>query len=328
MKMMYRVLCLLLLISNYATAQIAVKEYFNKDGKTNDVDKSTYYRVGKKDVIWDKQVKRIDTIFIDTVFTFYTKTNTIRSREVYQDGRMEGPYSFYHENGRLQEKGNYKESQKVGYVTYWTDQGTVKKVYQYFYNDFLKREEKGKKESFKIIHYWSEENNQLIKDGAGYCKCYLSEEGPLEEGKIADGYRDSVWRITSGDTLVSTEHYEDGFFLKGESVFKGKTIPYDEVSRQAEFKGGLQGMMKFLQQNIRYPAEAKRSGMQGKVFVKFIVDKEGDLSNLSVIKGVSRVLNDEAVRVIKLMPSWIPATSRGIPVKTQFVLPVYFKLDF
>lgn len=99
------------------------------------------------------------------------------------------------------------------------------------------------------------------------------------------------------------------------------------VEQQAEFPGGLQAMMKFLQKNIKYPASAKRMGIEGRVFVKFIVDKEGGISQMEVIKGINADLDKEAMRVIKLMPPWKPGKQNGRAVKSQFVLPVYFKLD-
>lgn len=99
------------------------------------------------------------------------------------------------------------------------------------------------------------------------------------------------------------------------------------VEQQAEFPGGLQAMMKFLQKNIKYPASAKRMGIEGKVFVKFIVDKEGGISAIEIMKGMNADLDKEAIRVIKLMPPWKPGKQNGRSVKSQFVLPVYFKLD-
>lgn len=99
------------------------------------------------------------------------------------------------------------------------------------------------------------------------------------------------------------------------------------VEQQAEFPGGVQAMMKFLNKNIKYPPSAKRMGVEGKVFVKFIVDKEGGISSIDVIKGINADLDKEAVRVIKLMPPWKPGKQNGRSVKSQFVLPVYFKLD-
>jgi periplasmic protein TonB len=99
------------------------------------------------------------------------------------------------------------------------------------------------------------------------------------------------------------------------------------VEQQAEFPGGVQAMMKFLQKNIKYPPSAKRMGVEGRVFVQFVVDKEGGISNIQVLRGINADLDKEAVRVIKQMPPWKPGKQNGRAVKSQFVLPVNFKLE-
>lgn len=98
------------------------------------------------------------------------------------------------------------------------------------------------------------------------------------------------------------------------------------VEQPAEFPGGMEAMMKFLQKNMKYPAVARRMGIEGSVFVSFVVDREGKISDLQVIKGISAECDQEAVRVIKLMPSWKPGKQNGRAVKSRFVLPIKFKL--
>lgn len=99
------------------------------------------------------------------------------------------------------------------------------------------------------------------------------------------------------------------------------------VEQQAEFPGGAAAMYKFLNKNQKYPASARRMGVEGKVFVKFIVDKEGAISNIEIVKGINADLDNEAIRLIKIMPPWKPGKQNGRSVKSQFVLPVYFKLE-
>ncbi len=99
------------------------------------------------------------------------------------------------------------------------------------------------------------------------------------------------------------------------------------VEQQAEYPGGIAEMMKFIKKHVKYPASAKRMGIEGRVFVKFIVDKEGAISNIEISKGINADLDKEAMRVIKLMPPWKPGKQNGRAVKSQFVLPVNFKLD-
>ncbi len=99
------------------------------------------------------------------------------------------------------------------------------------------------------------------------------------------------------------------------------------VEQLAEFPGGNAAMYKFLNKNQKYPASARRMGVEGKVYVKFIVDKEGAISNIEIVKGINADLDNEAIRLIKIMPPWKPGKQNGRSVKSQFVLPVYFKLE-
>lgn len=91
-----------------------------------------------------------------------------------------------------------------------------------------------------------------------------------------------------------------------------------------EFPGGLPAMSKFLKENINYPEDARKNNIKGKVFVRFIIDQVGDVINVEVQKGVHPLLNDEAVRVIKMMPKWTPGRSDGKAVNVYYVLPINF----
>jgi periplasmic protein TonB len=103
-------------------------------------------------------------------------------------------------------------------------------------------------------------------------------------------------------------------------------IIFTVVEQQAEFEGGFEAMAKFLGKNMKYPAQARRMGIEGSVFVSFIIDKDGNISDPQVIKGISADCDKEAVRVVKLMPPWKPGKQNGKAVKCRFVLPIKFKL--
>lgn len=98
------------------------------------------------------------------------------------------------------------------------------------------------------------------------------------------------------------------------------------VEQPAEYQGGLEAMAKFLQKNMKYPAIARRMGTEGSVFVSFVIDRDGVISDIQVIKGISTECDKEATRVISLMPPWKPGKQNGKPVRCRFVLPVKFKL--
>lgn len=102
---------------------------------------------------------------------------------------------------------------------------------------------------------------------------------------------------------------------------------YQMVEIQPEFPGGMKELMNFLKENIQYPKEAKEKNIQGKTYVKFVVNTDGSICNAEVMRtSGSPYLDREAVRVIESMPKWIPAKQSGKPVRVAFTLPVTFRL--
>jgi protein TonB len=92
------------------------------------------------------------------------------------------------------------------------------------------------------------------------------------------------------------------------------------------YEGGEAAMMKYLNKYIKYPAVARENGIKGTVFVKFVVEKTGEVTDVSVAKGVHPTLDAEASRVVKSMPKWTPGKQSGKPVAVQYTLPVKFEL--
>jgi protein TonB len=96
---------------------------------------------------------------------------------------------------------------------------------------------------------------------------------------------------------------------------------------EAIFPGGNEAMIKFIEDNIKYPEIDRELGNQGRVYVQFIIEKDGSLSNLEVMRGVSESLDREAKRVIRLMPKWTPREIRGKAVRSRSLLPIKFILE-
>lgn len=99
------------------------------------------------------------------------------------------------------------------------------------------------------------------------------------------------------------------------------------VEKQPEFPGGNAAMMKFLSDNIKYPAEAQEKGIHGRIITNFVVEKDGSLNEVKVVRGVDPLLDAEAVRVIQSMPNWKPGTQKGETVRVRYTLPVVFRLQ-
>ncbi len=98
------------------------------------------------------------------------------------------------------------------------------------------------------------------------------------------------------------------------------------VEEQAEFPGGLDSMYAFIVKNLKYPELAKEKGIEGRVFVQFVIEKDGSISNVKILRGIGGGCEEAAVEMIKNMPKWKPGKQRGKPVRFQFVLPIKFEL--
>lgn len=99
------------------------------------------------------------------------------------------------------------------------------------------------------------------------------------------------------------------------------------VEQQPEFEGGYEAMMNFIRKNMRYPASARRMGIDGTVYVSFVVGKDGTINDVKVLRGISADCDKEAVRVVQMMPPWKAGKQNGKPVFVRFNLPIKFKLN-
>ena len=99
------------------------------------------------------------------------------------------------------------------------------------------------------------------------------------------------------------------------------------VENMPEFPGGDLELRKYIAQNIQYPEIAKENGIQGRVFVQFVVNQKGEIEKVTVARGVDPSLDKEAIRVIQNLPKWKPGSQRGKPVKVSFTVPINFQLN-
>ena len=99
------------------------------------------------------------------------------------------------------------------------------------------------------------------------------------------------------------------------------------VENMPEFPGGTLGLMKYIQKTIKYPPIAEEYNITGKVYISFIVDKTGSVTNVKVVRGVDKNLDAEAIRVVKSFPKYTPGTQRGNPVRVMFTIPINFTLN-
>ena len=101
---------------------------------------------------------------------------------------------------------------------------------------------------------------------------------------------------------------------------------YDVVEQMPQFPGGQGRLLEFIEENMQYPKECAEKGIFGRVIVAFVVERSGQLSNIRVAKSVHRALDKEALRIVKLMPRWIPGEQNGVTVRVKYIIPIRFSV--
>ena len=183
-----------------------------------------------------------------------------------------------------------------------------------------------------------ETNNGTLSDMQGNFTIKVSGKHPLVITYV--GYKTQEVEISSAIPLQIV--LEEDPRLMGEIVVTTQTpASTDSVMPQEEesilpgviedmplFPGGDTECMKFIQKNLRYPEEARRKGIEGRVIIQFIVDKDGTLTDFTIARGVEESLNREALRLAKSIPQpWKPGAQRGIPVRVKYTIPITFRID-
>lgn len=102
---------------------------------------------------------------------------------------------------------------------------------------------------------------------------------------------------------------------------------YNVIDQMPEFPGGIDKLLRFINDNMKYPAKVQAEGIQGRVIIQFIVDEDGYIIEPNIVRSVEPSLDKEALRIIKMLPQWKPGTLRGKAVKVKYTLPVTFKLN-
>lgn len=159
------------------------------------------------------------------------------------------------------------------------------------------------------------------------------EVKPDEELKTQDELMSTKTAIGTFDVKGNDD--ANGEVLKAKEVIAEPEPPkheeenkvFDIVEQQPLFPGGPEALMKYLSENTKYPVVAQENGVQGRVTVQFVVEKDGSISDVHVLRGVDPSLDKEAVRVVKSMPRWTPGKQNGITVRVNYRVPVLFRLQ-
>jgi TonB family protein len=249
---------------------------------------------------------------------------------VNSDKQLYGQAEYYYLNNgtytrNLYAKGEYEKNEKVGKWEWWYPNGQSKEIGHF--TIVIYTENNYPEIEYQIESFWDSTGVQLVKQGTGEVY-YTSNNVLIRKGEYENGAKHGEWiDYFMNSTVWSKEVFKHGKFLEGISYKEnGESFAYTIQEVQPEPSGGMQGFMKYLMSSMKYPKAARKKGIQGKVFVSFVVDKDGSIIDVEILKGIGGGCDEEAMRVIQECPKWTPAMQRGQPVKVRMSIPLIFKL--
>ena len=126
--------------------------------------------------------------------------------------------------------------------------------------------------------------------------------------------------VTETETILEQPVYDKEALNLQDSIYRVTEV-------MPEYPGGPNEMMRYIQENIKYPQSAKANKIEGRVYVTFVVEKDGSITNAAVLRGIDKECDAEALRVVSSMPKWNPGQQDGKNVRTQFTIPIYYKFN-
>jgi len=317
-------LAFFLLSSLPAFAQKQNVYFLKNDGRyVDNRDSADYYRIVREP---------------DSASTMY---NVL---EFYKDGKKKligksstiNPITFeetcisYFENGKKQSLKTYTFGYLVGLEYDFFPNGKP-----YLVKEYIPILDKKKTSLFRSDYNIKENYDSLgtvqVENGNGYFKGFDDQFKYLnDEGKVKDGKMDGVWKGVDRDLKITfLENYNEGKLISGASTDElGKVENYkDSRTEYPEFNGGLEAFGRYLGKNIRYPEDARFKHIQARVILRFLIQKDGKVTDVSILQPVFPSLDAEAMKVMKNSPVWKPGTRFGRNIVCPYSVPISFTLS-
>jgi TonB family protein len=261
----------------------------------------------------------------DILWTYYGSSfifredGTLLNERIYDGKGVVVAETEYYLNGQM--KNYWQTNDMTKTMVSWYENGQIEKIVN-------ERKNESKNIEKLVLSYWNKEGQQTVKNGTGHAilRSHYIDKILLEEGGFVNSLKNGRWSGKWSDgTLYYDETYDNGKLIGGTSVYEGKTYNYTELEVQPQFGEGMEDTYIFLGQNIRYPPEASRNGVTGKIYLSFMVCADGTTCEYEFLKRLGSGCDEEALRVVQMMSGkWKPGLDRGRKVKVKFNLPVSF----
>ena len=174
------------------------------------------------------------------------------------------------------------------------------------------------------------ETNQIIKsEGENIEMIKVGKKDPsaIDQNIEGDIEMEEIEMTSMGDANDEIIDLSEEDFPQEEEPTPPEDRIYTVVEQQPEFPGGEAAMMAYIKKNLKYPASASENGIQGRVTLSFVVEKDGSISNIEILRSPAEELSQEAIRLVKSVPIWKPGVLKGKKVRVKYVLPITFRLQ-
>jgi len=274
---------------------------------------------------------------------------------------LNGEYKMWHQNGQLNFSGNYKNNLKDGEFQEFNDSGVLQKAGIYKDGKLISGDA-----IVQDVVYDRPEKPAVYINGDEAFDEYLKMNSANIDGlrKVTKPKRidlrflidktgrmtdiENISEFTAAELSILNEVFKElpvftpatqegvpvasikdlSFIISADGLKRNTNDQvFTEPDKMPEFPGGVIALRNFLSSNVKYPAQAQREKIQGKVFVNYIVNEDGTISKVTIARGVHYLLDEEAIRVVKSMPKWIPGKLNGNPVKVSYTVPINFALQ-
>lgn len=313
-----QVCCIILImaVSNTLFAQIGSKIFYNKKWEQIPAgDTAAYYRIYTpradqidiRDYYINEVLQMSGQITLNDslktgLYKYYDKNGRLSSEMPYVKGKRQGKYRDYYPNGKLFYEVSYNENFQTGYRMGYDTLGALKFKEQYLDDP--------------------EQVRNIIAADTNWQRHPERDCHGLQNGK-------SYYYHPNG-RLASEELYENGKFLSANFFDpSGKVVYYNHEANSTAARPVFKGdYATYLSRAVQYPKEARKKKIEGRVIISFVVDQEGSVIQLSVVKSVHPLLDAEAIRVLESTSGlWEPAREHNLPVKVYFTSPINFRLN-
>lgn len=274
------------------SSQVLDTMYFNQNWEQTDISGSYYYRIISVDSSGD---------FRFYVEDFYPEGN-IQMTGTYKSIRpdnKDGHFIYWYEDGKKQMECDYRDNVLHGPLHEWYSSGQPES-YQEFKGGLLNGE----------YISWRGDGSYKLK-----ARYYNGEK----HGNFQSFY--------SNGQMVRDDFFENGVLIEGHCYSnKGKPVDYFPYVSMPKFPGGQAALRKFVEKKLKYPEEARKRRIEGAVIILFTVSEEGRVEDPRIVNGDREYFNNEALRIVREFPKWIPGELDGIPSPIQVSVPIEFRL--